>query len=113
MRGAVLFAASYRHLQRQAERAAHLGTLLARDGEQFGRVVRRQRAGEAGVDAALDMPARAFRQHAAAQLERWAGEPLGQRPTRLRERDGNGGIVRQHAAAHREGARDQRAAEQR
>ena len=95
------------------ERLAHLGALLARDGEQFGVVIGGEVAREARIDTLLAMPALALGLRTAAQFDRRNAERFRHLRRALRERRGSRGIVGQQAAIDREAAADERLTEKR
>src|SRR3546814_13380200 len=105
--------AAGRDRQPAFEHLANLGALLARDGEEFGVIVRREVAREAGVDAFLADPALPLGQRAAAQFDRWDAERPRHGGRALRERSGDGGFVGQYTALDREAAADARPSEER
>src|SRR3546814_17620660 len=94
--------AAGRDRQPAFEHLANLGALLARDGEEFGVIVRREVAREAGVDAFLADPALPLGQRAAAQFDRWDAARPRHGGRALRESSVDGGCVGQDSAIGRE-----------
>src|SRR3546814_17926480 len=86
------------------ERLAHLGALLARDGEELGVVVGGEVAREAGVDVLLAGPALPLGQGTTAQLNRGHAERFRHRRGTMSERCRDDGTVGQYPTTHRDAA---------
>ncbi len=99
--------------QIEAQRPPHFGPLLARNCQQFGRVIVSKDARETDIARLVPVPAITFRQRSSAQFKGRTGQPLRQIPCRIDQRRDRARIGRQHTAPDRKTARYQRAAEQR